>query len=531
MITKTTKRSTRKKKQADKRAPDNPIIVRTPSPIPISIPVRGFLHSLTQGHRGATQAIADLIDNSVDAGADKVTIEVDKGTAKSPGDPWAKDAEIHIWDNGKGLDAEEITNALTPYNSPDNRSNLPRHGLFGVGLKQSCLSFGAIFQIIARNKDGDYFQGTFDSDYMKAQGQLCLPGEPGPASAEECKLFRRYANGAKSGCLIRVTKLHNVPRCGNPKEFKNKLKEKNSLKRIFRNIIDPKKKGLKIYIGTAASVKPLEYQDLLEWSAERTIQGTLGWKVIPVTLDNGAPTTIQMRVAKAGVRSAGNNGFSVLRNEREIFFGHQPDIYKFTGMKAKAYGIYCELKISSSLDEALRVNPTKDAVQFPQSMLDKLSQPVGQAVEHIISQWEKEKAHRDLAESGLINDAHLANETLGAIEEEGFLPPRFEPLGPTGTIFTTETCSETKKLEMVFNRDHAFVKRALVSLDLTRQQKQLLYGAFIALDRSMVELQDAPDDFRKDDSPRGYTKRLMNQLRRKMQNKTALYAEDLPFDD
>jgi hypothetical protein len=84
------------------------------------------------GYKGTVSAIAELVDNALEASARRIDIHVRKSAA---GD----DFEVSVVDDGTGMDAETLTQALrfggtTRFNS---RKGL---GRFGMGLPNASLS-------------------------------------------------------------------------------------------------------------------------------------------------------------------------------------------------------------------------------------------------------------------------------------------------------------------------------------------------------------------------------------------------------
>lgn len=106
-------------------------------PDPSTIAAIGMHHTLTS-------ALADLVDNSIDAGATHVRIRfVQQGTTI---------LGLQIIDNGIGLTAEGIKRAMTfgarrEYDAEDL-------GHFGLGLKAASLSQASSFEIYSRQKWG-----------------------------------------------------------------------------------------------------------------------------------------------------------------------------------------------------------------------------------------------------------------------------------------------------------------------------------------------------------------------------------------
>jgi hypothetical protein len=92
-------------------------------------PDAGLVKSLGANHT-LESAIADLVDNSIDAGASRVAIQL--LTAQD------RLVQVEVHDNGQGMDAASITNAMTIGHQRDYVATDLGH--FGMGLKAA--SFG-----------------------------------------------------------------------------------------------------------------------------------------------------------------------------------------------------------------------------------------------------------------------------------------------------------------------------------------------------------------------------------------------------
>ena len=98
-----------------------------------------------------SQAIAELVDNSIDAREDGKTLTVeiffdsDKGI-------------VEVSDDGVGMDEQTAANSMKLAHSAKKN----KLGEFGLGLKTAATSLGKNFQIIAvGEKRIDFFQGFF----------------------------------------------------------------------------------------------------------------------------------------------------------------------------------------------------------------------------------------------------------------------------------------------------------------------------------------------------------------------------------
>src|SRR4051812_2757479 len=87
------------------------------------------------GYRTTSSAIAELIDNSLQAGARHVDIRMRLAEA----DPGEQSVEVAVADDGSGMSAESITRALR-FGGTDRFDDRGGLGRFGMGLPNSSVS-------------------------------------------------------------------------------------------------------------------------------------------------------------------------------------------------------------------------------------------------------------------------------------------------------------------------------------------------------------------------------------------------------
>ena len=98
-------------------------------------------------------ALADIIDNSISAGAKNIYISVPIND---------KDVYISILDDGNGMSRDDLFNAMK-YGS-DREYQINDLGRFGLGLKSASLSQCRILTVISKNEGTiSGFQWDFDS--------------------------------------------------------------------------------------------------------------------------------------------------------------------------------------------------------------------------------------------------------------------------------------------------------------------------------------------------------------------------------
>lgn len=133
-------------------------ILTQPSATPV-------IQSLRNIGYNAQTAIADIVDNGIDAGATEIHVnfEYDNG-----------DGYIVIQDNGKGMTVEELQIAMT-IGSKDPREDRKQHelGRFGMGLKTASFSLGKRLSVLTK-KDGIISERCWDLDYVSEHNEWNL---------------------------------------------------------------------------------------------------------------------------------------------------------------------------------------------------------------------------------------------------------------------------------------------------------------------------------------------------------------------
>lgn len=157
---------------------------------PSAAPVIQALRSL--GYNAGT-AIADLIDNSLDAKATKIMLEF-----KHFGD----NGLIIIADNGSGMDQEMLQSAMNIGSKDPRSTRQPNElGRFGMGLKTASFSLGKRLSVLTKY-NGVYAQRCWDLDHVSQCNQWQLFTE----IPNEVKQFMNYIDG-DSGTIICIDKL------------------------------------------------------------------------------------------------------------------------------------------------------------------------------------------------------------------------------------------------------------------------------------------------------------------------------------
>ena len=289
-------------------------------------------------------AIADLIDNSIDARAERVAISIIERDS---------DIVVEIADNGNGMDEARLDEALRLGSDTSRVEN--DLGKFGMGLVTASISMSQCVEVFTKSNGGPGFYGGFDLEML-----------------EEVNEFRKWVqqvdeigNGNLFDDWSTIIRLSKTDRINNrrPSEFANVLRKR--LGQVFRKFL---KAGTSISVNGKAveSIDPLMLSD----------KGTSLVYDEDVQIEGG---TIHLRVVdlpdygQSGNKDLGiipqNSGFYIMRNNREIMESVTFDFYK----KHPDYSHFrAEIEFDGSLDAILHSDVKKMTITPPKSVLDKI---------------------------------------------------------------------------------------------------------------------------------------------------------------
>lgn len=288
-------------------------------------------------------AIADLVDNSIDAGAKNIRITISNDFADSL-------PQIIIADDGCGMDMETLRNALR-LGKTDHSSNSDL-GKYGFGLKSASLSLGRKIKIVTKNKN-KFSVAVFDYDQIMETNTFYA--EFREASQQEIRAFYDRTDMANSGTLLIISNCDRISET-TIDVFISSLKD--FMRRVFRLYM---RDGNSIFVNNYS----LQYDDPL-WLDHKLTKVYFDEDISVNGLDDMEKkfhvlaVTIPDLGAK-GNKAAGfnmkNQGFYFMRNNREIAAGYEiPEIFK----KHNDYNFTrIEVSFSSDLDDEMNVNFTK----------------------------------------------------------------------------------------------------------------------------------------------------------------------------
>lgn len=321
------------------------------------------------GYKGTVSAVAELVDNALEASARRIDILVRKS-------PTGDDFEVAVQDDGTGMDSETLTEALrfggtTRFNS---RKGL---GRFGMGLPNASLSQARRVDVFTWQDGGPPIASYLDVDQIVSGTLSAIPKPMRQA-------LPNFTKVKKSGTLVIWT------RCDRLDHRRISTIEKRlhgGLGRIFRHFL---------WAGTVialngkpiAPLDPIFLKTSFEESSAKQFQDII---TVEVTTDSENPSAqagkveiifTELPVAewhelsndeKRARGVANGAGVSIVRGKREVDFG-----WFFMGTKRREnYDDWwrCEIRFNPDLDDAFGITHTKQQIRPKEYLVESL-QPI-----------------------------------------------------------------------------------------------------------------------------------------------------------
>lgn len=360
------------------------------------------------GYKSAAYALAELIDNAIEAQAERIDIEI---ASASSGASSSVEC-VTVTDDGTGMSPDTLALALQFGGSTRFDSRIGP-GRFGMGLPNSSLSQARRVDVISWEQRSEVWTTFLDVDQVLSGKNFRVPTPK--------KIG--YAAKTKSGTIVRLTRCDRF-------QFRTvaeaQLRLKGELGRLFREAIF---EGISIRVNGehVPPVDPLYLRSREKMAKAEPFGPPLVYK-IRCSLKTGTSDVrvsfTQLPLAKwNGLSNQEKNtlgiakgaGVSILRAGREIDYG-----WYFMGTKRKEnYDDWwrCEIRFDPDLDEAFGVTHTKQGIR-PTESLEALLAP---DLERIARELNS-KVRRQYAE---IKTAAKQNSVLMNVEKRDHLlePP------------------------------------------------------------------------------------------------------------
>jgi hypothetical protein len=325
-------------------------------------------------------AIADIIDNSLDAEANKIWVEIL---------PQKDDFVITIADNGAGMSRDILDQAMK-LGSITNRNEGSDLGKFGMGLVTASFSIGKKLSVITKQEDG-IFTSIQDIDEIVSQNRFSK--ELRGATDDEIIKFKKLTHNSETGTVVTIEKCDLIQN-SNINQFSSKLIKE--VGQVFRLFIQS---GKKIYVrgNEVRVIDPLmlEEKETIIFSDENFEVDVKGVKenirvkiVLLPDFDRATSETKGVNIA--------NQGFYMMRNNREIASGITLGMFtkhnKYNRLRIEAY-------FTGKMDSLMGVTFTKRDVRPKQQILNKLEAicyPQIKSIENRIKKTQVNEESKDI---------------------------------------------------------------------------------------------------------------------------------------
>jgi hypothetical protein len=318
-------------------------------------------------------AIADIIDNSVDANADQIDVTVAFDLNY--------DLIVSIADSGIGMDREGLINALK-YGA-DEQNPTDRLGKFGLGLKTASTAFARRLELISRSTPhGPVLAAIWDLDKVAETNKWTVQiTHPSQEDVDDLDALV----GAGTGTIVRWKKIDRLlfnyaEKSGQPRKkgllaLERTLREHLGL--VFQRFLDPSfgVRQLKLSLN-GSDVNPIDpfCTGLIEAYDDKTIE---------VEKSDGTTHSIRVRsfvlprteefpneeAAKAARVNNETQGVYVYRENRLI---HGPDWLSIYKMEPHYNLARVELNFDHELDDAFQVDIKKSRIILDSELNDYL---------------------------------------------------------------------------------------------------------------------------------------------------------------
>ena len=321
------------------------------------------------GYTGTPSAVAELVDNALQAGATdiSVTVRVDENEGDYP-------LVLSVLDNGSGMDAFTLRTALRFGGSTrfDDRRGL---GRYGMGLPNSSLSQAKRVTVHSwGSRNSHVLHSYLDIDKI-ASGEMIEVPEP------EHVPRPHFVNGRASGTVVTWTR---CDRLDNKRVSTLTRKLLLSLGRRFRYFLWD---GISVKVNGDAvePIDPLFLHSSALFNGAAQFGEELVYEISASPEDRDRTGTVRVRFSELPVLAwsrlsnhdkrnrgiAKGAGVSVVRTGREIDHGW----FFLSGKRRENYDDWwrCEIRFDPVLDEAFGITHTKQQIRPSPHLLEALA--------------------------------------------------------------------------------------------------------------------------------------------------------------
>ena len=321
------------------------------------------------GYRGTPSAIAELVDNSIQAGAKSIHILIDRSESEYP-------LRVIVADNGRGMDAAELQEALR-FGGSSRFGAREGLGRFGMGLPNASLSQARRLEVYTWQAEAEVpLYSYMDVDEVASGSLASIPAPRPRRIPPDLQYLRRSRAGT-------VVILDRADRLDNRRVSTTSRKLELALGRVFRHYLWG---GVRISLN-GEPVQPIDPLFVARQSYTSGAELVDEWSCMVRNTDDadspvGAvhvsfsllPIRKWHSLSIAEKRAAGivnGAGVSVVRGGREVDYGW----FFLPGRRKQNYDDWwrCEVRFDPVLDDAFGVTHTKQQVRPARHLVEAIS--------------------------------------------------------------------------------------------------------------------------------------------------------------
>lgn len=331
-------------------------------------------------------AIADIIDNSLAAGASTVAVDMAFDGLNS---------FVRITDNGTGMDAAVLDMAMRlGSRHPDARRDTGDHGRFGLGLKTA--SFGQCRRLTVRSRaaSGEEQTRSWDLDHVEKLDAWALRHGPWDADSE-----LRLGHIPGTGTTVLWEKLDRVVE--NPthpsahEDFDRKIAETvDHLGMVFHRLIDATSSPVTITVNgrRVPGWDPLlsRHQSTREMAVTKLPIAGVQVLVVPYIIPPESRLSPEDARRAAGPHGwLHHQGFYLYRNRRLLVTGGWLGLARPDPQYSRAR---IRVDVDNRLDDLLRIDIRKARARVPDQIRERMRVIAEKTREEAAKAWSKNAA-------------------------------------------------------------------------------------------------------------------------------------------
>jgi hypothetical protein len=336
-----------------------------------------LIKSIAEQGYSLETSLADLMDNSISAKANKIEVLID--TESEP-------FKLFIADDGQGMTENELSkNMQFPSNSPEDSRLNSDLGRFGLGMKTASFSQTRKFTVLSKKRgDNKYHGRTWDVDFLKANGWKIIVNSDEEVARlmyqynKLSKDFLKQFEDYKPNTIViweGLYKFESYLREGNRKDaLKREITKVTSdyLALVFHRFLGKHVNPLKIRINNTIvspfNPFPEEEKDFRQIEPKQSSFRSDVIKIEGFVLPSRAITESKQSLTKWTTRYRGlmdMEGLYIYRADRIILFGGWNGIVKKAPRLQLAR---LRVEVGNSVDHLLHLNVAKSQIVVPHEL-------------------------------------------------------------------------------------------------------------------------------------------------------------------